>query len=166
MDAFGELYRRHNRRVYFLCLRMTGNTAEAEDLTQETFVQLFHTVGSFRGASSFTTWLHRIAVNNVLMHFRRVSLRPEKSIEEGDTPDRAQPGAQNLTASAVLNRVELDRAVAQLAPGYRVVFVLHDVEGYQHNEIAELLGYTIHTSKSQLHKARLKLRELLLRQRN
>jgi RNA polymerase sigma-70 factor (ECF subfamily) len=163
--AFEEIYRRHNRRVYSLCLRMTQNVAEAEDLAQEAFVQLFRKIGSFRGASAFTTWLHRLTVNQVLMHFRKRSVRVEHTTEEGDTPDQIVQGTENHLQMPVIDQIALDKAIAQLPTGYRTVFVLHDIEGYEHEEIARMLGCAVGTSKSQLHKARMKLRGLL-KQRN
>lgn len=161
MQSFEELYDRHNRRVYSLCLRMTQNTAEAEDLAQEAFIQLFRKIGSFRGDSAFTTWLHRLTVNQVLMHFRKRSVKLERTTEEGETPVQIVRGTENPNAMPVLDRIALDRALAQLPPGYRTVFVLHDVEGHDHEEIAKFLGIAVGTSKSQLHKARMKLRKLL-----
>jgi len=161
MQSFEELYDRHNRRVYSLCLRMTQNTAEAEDLAQEAFIQLFRKIGSFRGDSAFTTWLHRLTVNQVLMHFRKRSVKMERTTEEGETPVQIVRGTENPNAMPVLDRIALDRALAQLPPGYRTVFVLHDVEGHDHEEIAKFLGIAVGTSKSQLHKARMKLRKLL-----
>jgi RNA polymerase sigma-70 factor (ECF subfamily) len=164
MSAFEELYRRHHRRVFSLCLRMTQNVSEAEDLAQEAFVQLFRKIGSFRGDSAFTTWLHRLTVNQVLMHFRKRSVRDEKTTEEGDTPDQAVLGTENPNRMPVVDRIALDNAISQLPPGYRTVFVLHDVEGYEHEEISRMLGCAVGTSKSQLHKARMKLRNLLSHQ--
>ena len=164
MQAFEELYERHNRRVYSLCLRMTTNTAEAEDLAQEVFIQLFRKIGSFRGESAFTTWLHRLTVNQVLMHFRKRGVRLEQTTEDGDVPVQIVAGTQNPNQMPVVDRIALDKAVAQLPPGYRTVFILHDVEGHEHEEIARLLGCSVGTSKSQLHKARMKLRTLLRQQ--
>lgn len=161
MTAFERLYERHNRRVYSLCLRMTQNVAEAEDLAQEAFIQLFRKIGSFRGDSAFTTWLHRLTVNQVLMHFRKRSVKLERTTEDGETPVQVVRGTENPNAMPVLDRIALDRALAQLPPGYRTVFVLHDIEGHEHEEIARMLGVAVGTSKSQLHKARLKLRKLL-----
>ncbi len=141
---------------------MVANTTEAEDLTQEVFVQLFRKIGSFRGESAFTTWLHRMTVNQVLMHFRKRGVRLEKTTEEGDElADVVQAGTERPQAMPVVDRIALDRAIAQLSPGYRSVFVLHDVEGYEHEEVAQALGISVGTSKSQLHKARMKLRGLL-----
>ena len=161
MKAFEEIYNRHHRRVYSLCLRMLQNTAEAEDLTQEVFIQLYRKIGSFRGDSAFTTWLHRLTVNQVLMHFRRRGVRMEQTTEDGDVPQQTVKGTENHLQMPVVDRIALDKAVSQLPPGYRSVFVLHDVEGHEHEEIARLLGCSVGTSKSQLHKARLKLRRLL-----
>ncbi len=161
IQAFEQLYHRHNRRVYSLCLRMTANVAEAEDLTQEVFIQLYRKIGSFRGDSAFTTWLHRMTVNQVLMHFRKRSVKVEHTTEEGETPVQTVMGTENPMRMPIVDRIALDRAVAQLPPGYRAVFVLHDVEGYDHEEIARMMRIAVGTSKSQLHKARMKLRGLL-----
>jgi RNA polymerase sigma-70 factor (ECF subfamily) len=161
MAAFEELYQRHHRRVYSVCLRMTHNVPEAEDLTQEAFVQLFRKIGSFRGDSAFTTWLHRLTVNQCLMHFRKRSVKLEHTTEEGETPVQIVQGSENPNRMPVLDRISLDRAVEQLPAGYRSVFLLHDVEGHDHEEIAQMLGVAVGTSKSQLHKARMKLRRLL-----
>ena len=164
MLAFEELYERHNRRVYSLCLRMTSNIAEAEDLAQEVFIQLFRKIGSFRGESAFTTWLHRLTVNQVLMHFRKRGVRLEQTTDDGETPVQIVKGTENPNAMPVVDRIALDKAIAQLPPGYRTVFVLHDIEGHEHEEIARMLGCSVGTSKSQLHKARMKLRGLLRQQ--
>ncbi len=161
MTAFEELYQRHNRRVYSLCLRMTQNVVEAEDLAQEAFIQLFRKIGSFRGESAFTTWLHRLTVNQVLMHFRKRSVKLERTTEEGETPVQIVRGTENPNRMPVLDRIGLENALKQLPPGYRTVFVLHDIEGHEHDEIAKILGVAVGTSKSQLHKARMKLRRLL-----
>jgi RNA polymerase sigma-70 factor, ECF subfamily len=164
-QAFQALYDKHKRRVYSLCLRMTSNTAEAEDLTQEAFLQLYRKIGTFRGESAFSTWLHRLSVNVVLMHLRKKSL-PLVSLEETtqggeeDTPKK-DFGAEDLALTGSIDRLQLQKAVDDLPPGYRTIFVLHDVEGYEHNEIATIVGCSIGNSKSQLHKARMKLRDLL-----
>src|SRR5919201_1457464 len=140
MEAFEALYERHHRRVYSLCLRMVANVSEAEDLAQEAFVQLFRKLGSFRGESAFTTWLHRLTVNQVLMHFRKRSVRSELTTEDGEMPESIDPDTVNPEAMPIVDRIGLENAIAQLPPGYRTVFVLHDVEGYEHEEIAKLLG--------------------------
>ena len=163
-DAFGMLYRRHFRRVYALCVRMMGDLTQAEDMTQEVFVQLFNKIGSFRGESAFTTWLHRMTVNLVLMHFRKKSTRSELLTDEGETPVQIVRGTENPEQMPVVDRIALERAIRELPPGYRSVFVLHDVEGYEHEEIAKMMKISAGTSKSQLHKARLKLRQLLRQQ--
>ncbi|HVP53192.1 MAG TPA: sigma-70 family RNA polymerase sigma factor [Terriglobales bacterium] len=164
-ESFEALYALHKRRVYSLCLRMTGNTAEAEDLTQEAFLQLYRKIATFRGESAFSTWLHRLAVNVVLMHLRKKGL-PAVSLEESLEPQqedgpKKEIGARDNVLTGTIDRVNLERAIESLPPGYRVVFVLHDVEGYEHNEIAEMMGCSIGNSKSQLHKARMKLRDFL-----
>jgi RNA polymerase sigma-70 factor (ECF subfamily) len=164
ISAFELLYERYHRRTYSLCLRMTNSQTEAEDLTQEVFIQLFRKIGSFRGDSAFSTWLHRLTVNQVLMYFRRRSVKNEKTSESGEMPEQTVSGTENPRKMPVLDRIALKNAVAQLPPGYRNVFVLHDVEGYEHEEVARLLGISVGTSKSQLHKARLKLRGLLIKQ--
>src|SRR5687768_11848337 len=110
MGAFEQLYARHNRRVYSLCLRMTQNVAEAEDLAQEAFIQLFRKIGSFRGESAFTTWLHRLTVNQCLMHFRKRSVKLEKTTEEGETPVQIVRGTENPNAMPVIDRIALDKA--------------------------------------------------------
>ena len=164
-QAFQDLYDKHKRRVYSLCLRMTANTAEAEDLTQEAFLQLYRKIATFRGESAFSTWLHRLSVNVVLMHLRKKNL-PVVSLEETtqggeeDTPKK-DFGAEDLALAGSIDRLQLQRAVDDLPPGYRMIFVLHDIEGYEHNEIATIVGCSIGNSKSQLHKARMKLRDLL-----
>jgi RNA polymerase sigma-70 factor (ECF subfamily) len=164
--AFERLYQLHNRRVYSLCLRMVSNTAEAEDLTQEAFLQLFRKIATFRGESAFSTWLHRLSVNVVLMKLRRKS-GTETSLEQVTEPDeesgspRRDFGGPDIRLSGSIDRVNLQRAVDQLPPGYKAVFVLHDVQGYEHNEIAEIMGCSIGNSKSQLHKASMRLRGLL-----
>lgn len=164
--AFERLYRMHNRRVYALCLRMVGNPAEAEDLLQEAFLQLFRKIQTFRGESAFSTWLHRMAVNVVLMKLRKKTL-PETSLDEFTEPDEENGGPKRDVGAAdpamlgSVDRVNIARAVDQLPPGYKQIFVLHDVQGYEHNEIAGIMGCSVGNSKSQLHKARMRLRELL-----
>lgn len=165
MTCFEVLYSRHKRRIFSLCLRMTGDHAQAEDFTQEAFLQLYRKIATFRGESAFSTWLHRLALNVVLMHFRKKGLK-EVSLEESVEPQEAgelpkQFGASDSRLQGSIDRLALDRAINDLPPGYRIIFILHDVEGYEHNEIAEMLGCSIGNSKSQLHKARMKLRTLL-----
>lgn len=166
MVAFEEIYQRHHRRVYSICLRMLQNTYEAEDLTQDVFIQLYRKIGSFRGDSAFTTWLHRMTVNQVLMHFRKRNVKYEKTTEEGETPEQVEIGTGNPFKMPIVDKIALENAIEQLPPGYKNVFVLHDVEGFEHEEVARILGCSVGTSKSQLHKARLKLRKLLKKKAN
>jgi len=163
--AFAHLYSLHKRRIYSLCLRMVGNIAEAEDLTQEAFLQLHRKIATFRGDSAFSTWLHRLAINVVLMQLRKRGLQVI-SLDEAMEPapeERAGRsfGAADLTLAGAIDRMALEHAVNDLPAGYRLIFVLHDIEGYEHNEIASMLDCSIGNSKSQLHKARLRLREAL-----
>jgi RNA polymerase sigma-70 factor (ECF subfamily) len=163
-EAFEALYHQHKRRVYSLCLRMTANTAAAEDLTQEAFLQLFRKIGTFRGESAFSTWLHRMAVNVVLMQLRKKGLAVvplEDTFESEEESSRKEPGADDVRLTGSIDRLQLKRAIDNLPEGYRTIFLLHDVEGYEHNEIARIMECSIGNSKSQLHKARMKLRELL-----
>ena len=163
--AFADIYSRHKRRVYSLCLRMLGNVAEAEDLTQESFLQLHRKIGTFRGDSAFSTWLHRLTINVVLMHLRRKGLSLVSLDEAMDNSPDSGPmrrfGAHDPHLTGSIDRMALERAMADLPPGYRMIFVLHDIEGYEHNEIAAMLECSIGNSKSQLHKARMKLRDAL-----
>ena len=161
LQSFEELFNLHQKKVYALCLRMTGNAAEAEDLSQEVFVQVFRKLGTFRGESAFGTWLHRLAVNHVLMYFRKTRRRLEQLTENGELPELIIRGRNALRSFPILDRLALAEAIVKLAPGYRAVFVLHDVEGLQHLEIANILGCSVGTSKSQLHKARIRMRGLL-----
>ena len=160
MAAFEEIYRTYNRRVYSHCLRMTRNVAEAEDLTQEVFIQLFRKLKTFRGESLFTTWLHRLTVNAVLMHFRKTAVRLDRMTEEYEDAVNDFVSAR-ISGASIIDKISLNEALRQLAPGYRAVFILHDLEGYEHQQISEILKCAVGTSKSQLHKARMKLRRLL-----
>ena len=166
MAAFEELYKRHHRRVYSVCLRMLQNQSEAEDLTQDVFIQLYRKIGSFRGDSAFTTWLHRMTVNQVLMHFRKRTVKYEKTTEEGETPVQIVSGTANPEKMRIVDKISLDNAIGQLPTGYKNVFLLHDVQGFEHEEVAKILGCSVGTSKSQLHKARLKLQKLLKKKAN
>ncbi|MDR3774713.1 MAG: RNA polymerase sigma factor [Terracidiphilus sp.] len=164
-SAFAQLYSQHKRRIYSLCLRMVGNIAEAEDLTQETFLQLHRKIATFRGDSAFSTWLHRMAVNVVLMQLRKrglslISLDEAMEPAAEERPGRSF-GAPDPSLSGAIDRLAMQRAIDKLPAGYRLIFVLHDIEGFEHNEIADMLACSIGNSKSQLHKARLKLREAL-----
>lgn len=159
MRALGELYERHKHRVYAVCTRMTHNPALADDLTQEVFLSLVHKIGSYRGESQFTTWLHRLTVNCVLMYFRRPSRRESNFSDL----DNVIPIAPRLTTppARLPDTIAFRSAIAQLPRGCRTVFVLFAIAGYEHEEIAKLLGLSAGTSKSQLHRARVRLRQLL-----
>lgn len=164
--AFESLYQQHRRRVYSLCLRMLRNQEEAEDVTQEVFLQVYRKIGGFQGASAFTTWLHRLTVNKVLMHLRRK--RRWQAEEPCDTEElRAASDrcARSRRDDFRIEPVDLEKAIGRLPTGYRLVFLLHDFEGYEHAEIGRLLGVSIGTAKSQLHKARRKLRQMLSQRR-
>ena len=166
ITRFYELYRAHCRKVFSLCFRMVHDYTLAEDLTQETFLAVFRRISTFRGESAFGTWLYRLAVNVVLMYLREqrnriAAVSYEEATPGEDGPSRTYGVIDRILASTE-NRLVLQRAMDQLAPGYRLVFVLHDIEGYEHWEIAELLGCSPGNTKSQLHKARLKLRKLLV----
>jgi RNA polymerase sigma-70 factor (ECF subfamily) len=140
---------------------MLANSTEAEDMTQEVFIQLYRKIGSFRGDSQFTTWLHRLTVNQVLMHFRKKNIKIETTTEDGEMPEQIILGTENPSKMPILDKIAIDQAISELPNGYRTIFVLHDIEGFEHEEISKMLGLSIGTSKSQLHKARLKLRKLL-----
>ena len=164
--AFERLYRLHSRRVYAICLRMMADPAEAEDLTQDVFLHLFRKIGTFRGESAFSTWLHRMTVNVVLMRLRRKRLAKislDAIMNPGDESD-TQPkefSCSDLRLNGVIDRIVLQTAISELAPGYRAIFILHDVQGFKHTEIAQIFGFSVGNSKSQLHKARTLLRQLL-----
>ena len=164
--AFETIYQLHSRRVYALCLRMSGDPVEAEDLMQEAFLQLFRKIHTFRGESAFSSWMHRLTANIVLMRFRKKRPVPA-SLEEMTRPDdeKDRPaleiGVPDLRLTGIFDRINLHRALEQLPQGYKSMFLLHDVHGYEHNEIACMLGCSVGNSKSQLHKARKRLRELL-----
>lgn len=164
-QAFAQLYSIHKRRVYTLCLRMVGSVTEAEDLTQEAFLQFHRKIDTFRGESALSTWLHRLAINAVLMHLRKKTLQTTSLDEIMEPASDQRPGRSfgtpDLVLSGTIDRLTLQRAIDDLPAGYRLVFVLHDIEGFEHNEIASLLNFSIGNSKSQLHKARLKLRASL-----
>jgi RNA polymerase sigma-70 factor (ECF subfamily) len=163
-DAFAALFNAHKAKVYSLCLRMTSNTAEAEDLTQDAFLQVFRKLETFRGDSALSTWLYRVAVNTVLMHFRKKGLR-QLSLDEPMSPSsgaqKREHGKIDDRLSGSVDRIALARAMKDLPNGYRTIFVLHEIEGYEHHEIARLLRCSVGNSKSQLHKAKVRMRELL-----
>ncbi len=166
IEALSLIYEKYNRRVFNLCLRMIRDRTDAEDLMQDVFVQLFRKIHTFRGQSAFSTWLHRLAVNMVLMEIRsrkshRYSLVPIEGKNEEDDAVHEQFGREDNNLRGSLDRLLLQDALDDLPPGYRVVFLLHDVHGYEHQEIAEILSCSVGNCKSQLHKARLKLRRLI-----
>ena len=164
-SAFETLYKAHGKRIYNLCLRMLKNSAEAEDLTQQVFLQLFRKIASFRGESGFSTWLHRVAVNMVLMH-----LRNRKQIEisiddpgESSTAvtDQSEFERADRSMFGAIDRMNLFRAIRKLPSGCKQLFLLHHVFGYKHSEIVRLLGCSVGCSKSQVHRARKRLQALL-----
>jgi RNA polymerase sigma-70 factor (ECF subfamily) len=165
-DAFERIYRLYGRKVYNLCLRMVGDPTKAEDLTQDIFLHLFRKIATFRGESAFSTWLHRLSVNVVLMRFRKkriaeTSLDTIIDAEEEFGRPPQEFGGPDLRLNGVVDRITLQAAINKLAPGYKAMFILHDIQGYQHSEIAEMFGCSVGNSKSQVHKARMQLRELL-----
>ena len=164
-EAFSELYLEHKRRVFGICMRMVRDFALAEDLTQEAFLQVHRRISLFRGDSAFTTWLHRLAVNTVLMYLRKRSLSVVSldHLMEDIPEERAGRsfGARDLMQAGVVDRLDIDRALATMAPGYRSIFLLHDIQGFDHAEIAGMLKCTRGNTKSQLHKARRVLRSAL-----
>ena len=163
-DAFADLFHAHKGRIYSICLRMTNNTAQAEDLTQDAFLQVFRKISTFKGNSALSTWLYRIAVNTVLMHFRKKALK-QVSLDEPASHDatrvRREYGGRDGRLAGSVDRITLTRAIKELPPGYRTIFLLHEVEGYEHQEIAKILNCSVGNSKSQLHKAKLRIREFL-----
>jgi len=164
--AFERVYRLHSRKIYNLCLRMVGNQTEAEDLTQDVFLQLLRKIGTFRGESAFSTWLHRMSVNIVLMRFRKkpiaqTSIETMTDSEEESSTAPKEFGGPDLRLNGVIDRVTLQAAINELAPGSKAMFILHDIQGYKHAEIAGMFGCSVGNSKSQVHKARMRLRELL-----
>ena len=158
-SCLGDLYERYNQMVFGLCLRMTGDMSEAEDLTQDVFIQLLQKVGTYRGESRFSTWLYRLTVNQVLMHFRNTIRRRECPCLLDDLAGTRI--VRHSFSHQIMDRITIDTALEKLPFGSRAVFVKFDVEGYNHQEIAELFGFSTGNSKSQLHKARRKLRKLL-----
>jgi RNA polymerase sigma-70 factor, ECF subfamily len=164
--AFEHIYRLHSPRVYALCLRLVRDPAEAEDFTQDVFLQLFRKIHTFRGESAFSSWLYRLAANQVFMSFRKKKLTMkslESATECDDESDstKLQVGVTDLRLSGLFDRINLQAAIKQLPEGYKAMFILHDVHGYEHNEIAKMFGCSVGNSKSQLHRARKRLREAL-----
>ena len=164
-EAFEEIHSRYRNFVYGLAMRMTRNEADAEDLTQDSFVSVLRRVGSFRGESSFATWLYRLVVNQVRMHFRYRSKRPEVLTGDGEIDERGQGVSHRGETDRAIDRLAIEEAARSLPPGYRAAFILHDVKGYGHEEVAGMMGWTAGTSKSQLHRARAGMRKRLRRGR-
>lgn len=160
-DAFEALYRTHAGRLYTLLLRMTGATDVAEDLLQEVFLTAHRKLALFRGESSLGTWLYRMAVNQCLDFLRGRQAKMARATASLDDEAAVEPAAPAPLVPSAVSRIDLERAIAQLPDGCRTAFVLHDVEGFEHHEVAALLGIAEGTSKSQVHKARLKLRATL-----
>jgi RNA polymerase sigma-70 factor (ECF subfamily) len=159
--AFEDVYRLHAGRVYNVIRRMVGSAEEAEDLVQEVFLQAHRKLGSFRGDSSLATWLYRLAVNQCLDFLRGRQARMGRATASLDEPDAAEPVTPAPIVPVAVSRIDLERAIARLPEGCRAAFILHDVEGFEHREIGAILGISDGTSKSQVHKARLKLRVIL-----
>jgi len=167
IQAFESIYRTYCEFVHRICLRMLRDPAEADDAAQDVFVCVFRKINTFRGESAFSSWLYRLTTNSVLMRFRKkkhtwISLE-ERGDDDGASYSEIE--AVDLNLSGVLDRIDLQAAVSVLPHGYKTAFVLHDVQGYRHSEIAKMFGRSIETSKSQLHKARMKLRGLLRQQK-
>jgi len=165
-SAFEYLYNTHSKRVFSICLRMLKNTSEAEDLTQQVFLRLFRKIGTFRGDSSLATWLHRVTVNAVLMHLRQKKKPMEAAVSNFDrsgdgSNETREPGSDDNSMLMAIDRLNLNRAIRQLPAACKRLFLLHDVMGYRHGEIARFLGCSTGSSKSQVHRARKRLRKLL-----
>jgi RNA polymerase sigma-70 factor (ECF subfamily) len=164
--AFERIYRLHSRRVFALCLRMVGNPTEAEDLTQEAFLRVFRKIQTFRGESAFSTWLHRLVFNVVLMQLRKkkfagASLDEMTETDEERAASSREVGGPDLLLTGLIDRVNLQRAIEQLSPAHKIVFVLHYIQGYKHHEIAAMMNCSVAASKGHLHRARKRLRDLL-----
>ena len=164
--AFECIYRSNSRRIFGLCLRMVGNASEAEDLTQEAFLLVFRKIRTFRGESAFSTWLYRLSINVVLMHLRKKKLRwapleKTRELNEKNRSREQEVGGSDSLLAGLIDRFNLERAVDQLPPTCKMVFVLHDIQGYKHQEIAGMMDSTVGTSKGRLHRAHRRLRELL-----
>jgi len=162
-DAFEELYRQHARRLFNLALRMMGSADEAEDLLQEVFLQAHRKLAGFRGESTLGTWLYRLTMNHCLDHLRGRQAKMSRATDSLDEEGAIEPAAPAPSVPPAISRMDLERAIDRLPAGARAAFLLHDVEGFEHREIAEILGVSEGTSKSQVHKARMKLRALLNR---
>lgn len=162
-DAFEELYRQHARRLFSLVLRMIGSADDAEDLLQEVFLQAHRKLAGFRGESTLGTWLYRLTMNHCLDHLRGRQVKMSRATDSLDAEDAVEPAARAPIVPSAISRMDLERAIDTLPDGCKAAFLLHDVEGFEHREIGEILGVSEGTSKSQVHKARMKLRAILSR---
>jgi RNA polymerase sigma-70 factor, ECF subfamily len=160
-EAFEELYRQHAGRLYNLAFRMAGSAQEAEDLLQDVFLHAYRKLGSFRGDSSLGTWLYRLGMNQCLDHLRGRQVKMSQATDSIDAEGAREPAAPMPATPAAVSRIDLERAIGRLPDGARAAFLLHDVEGFEHHEVAKILGVSEGTSKSQVHKARMKLRAML-----
>jgi RNA polymerase sigma-70 factor, ECF subfamily len=163
LGAFEELYRTHSGRLYSLAVRMLGNPADAEDLLQEIFLSAHRKLDSYRGEAALGTWLYRLAMNQILDHVRSRAARSGQLTDGLDDASLLADASGHRLADRAIDRIDLERAMLELPEGCRAAFVLHDVEGLEHREVSEVLGIAEGTSKSQVHKARLRLRGLLQR---
>ena len=163
LGAFEELYRTHSGRLYSLAIRMLGNPADAEDMLQEIFLSAHRKLDSFRGDAALGTWLYRLAMNQILDHVRSRAARTGQLTDGLDDAAMLADAGGHRLADRAIDRIDLERALAELPEGCRAAFVLHDVQGLEHREVSEVLGIAEGTSKSQVHKARLRLRGLLRR---
>lgn len=159
--AFEDLYKRDHSRVYAICFRMTKNKSMAEDLTQDVFIHIWKKISTYKGDSQLSTWIFRMTVNAVLMHFRKKHVRLEKDSLEDNTPEINIARSKGYNDPDNLSMLELLKAISSLAPGYKSVLILKDVYGFQEQEAAEILGCSKGTIKSQVHKARIKVRQYL-----
>jgi RNA polymerase sigma-70 factor (ECF subfamily) len=163
--AFEYLYNKHRKHVFSVCLRMVRNNSDAEDLTQQIFLQVFRKINTFRGASAFSTWLHRVTVNAVLMHLRQVRANKILSGVSNQDSNQLEPleaAAPDNSMLGAIERLNLLRAIGRLPAGCKRLLLLYDVVGYKHGEIAKFVGCSIGCSKSQVHRARKRLKRLLL----
>ena len=161
LAAFEEVYRQHGRRLYNLGLRMLGQPADAEDALQDVFLQAFRKLGSFKGDAALGTWLYRLAMNLYLDRLRSRGAHDDRATDRLEAAGPAAMQERDPGVEMAVNRLDLERALAELPAGYRAAFVLHDVEGFEHREVGAILGISEGTSKSQVHKARMRLRQLL-----
>jgi RNA polymerase sigma-70 factor, ECF subfamily len=163
-DAFASLFHKYRPKMFSVCLRMTNNPAEAEDLTQDIFLRVFRKIATFRKDSALSSWLYRVAVNTVLMHFRK-HVPPQIPLEDCSNPHAGfkhrKYGKVDDGVVSCLDRIVLARAISELPTGYRMIYRLHEIEGYHHEEIARLLVCSCGNSKSQLHRAKLRMKHML-----